>query len=512
MDITEFARAQVEHHEAELRTLYEQRAAAVGRKRVADDELARATAGSRAAALDLEEVDRMLAARIDLISHQNASLAPIHRLSQDILLLIFSATLPEPDLPSTPGGFDSIPNYTPSSFTVSAVCCGWRRLALSYPALWTSMHLDLTRSLKNLTEFSQTLLHRSGNLALCVRIFTHSAVDANSTRELENVLPKILSRSRWVQLLDPNVRARVSDPGGGPRRVPAQYSILKFFQLPTPRLQRLLIVGHHVLVDSAQLLPFTPVLQELRLFAYPLRNIPVAALRTLVDIRLSRDPEQEPTSMSFINAAAPRLRHLEIKGCLTRVAGPSPVTAPFVSLEVLCLDTWDRLSQFSSESLPAVTRLEIRFWTLDHVETIRVPSMPSLRAFRATVVSTWDGVIPVLGQLPQVETLTVSVSTLPSSAHTRPTSVLWRDWAVRGNLAILPRLHTLVLENVEFKEGDEVAHLFDFLEARAALERDVPTAPVVLERLILRQSGFPPWLVPRLEACVASVVIQTPNR
>ncbi|KZV85365.1 hypothetical protein EXIGLDRAFT_261284 [Exidia glandulosa HHB12029] len=478
MDLDECARAQVHHEEQALAALYAQRATVMARQRVVDEELVRATANSRAAALDREAIERLLATQREFTRRRGALVTPIHRLPEEILVTIFRAAR-------------SSPRCRPA-FIIAAVCSTWRDLAISCCPLWAAAYLDVTKSLRHAFEYAQVVLHRSGRLPLCVALRGPSKIDAEAMLALEQVVPDLVMRARELDVRQSDLLLSANGLD-----VPVKSSLLKFLQLPTPLLSRLCFYANHLSLGHPHFLPSVPVLRTLDLGVFPLDMIPAAALQALEHIELFAN--LKPGDLATLSITAPMLRSMQVPG----IPSTHPIiSSPFSCLEILEISRLRDLLLFSAESLPSVRSLMICVRE-DELVTSQLPTMPHLRALRLPLPCSWPAVMSLLVQLPQIEELELQ--------YPGDTTSLWTDWSTPPNINVLPRLHTLCIERAKFVATDEAAELAGFLEARAERALAVPDQIAPLKRLLLRNSSFPQWLVRRLDASVEAVIITRDN-
>lgn len=117
--------------------------------------------------------------------HDELALIPfVHRVPPEILSEIFIACLPNIEFP--------VPSPHTAPMLVAQVCGHWRRVSLTTPALWCSMHfITRGRGIQSNTPFFTTLLERSGNLSLslCFSLDYWNSYDHPSPQVLEAVIP-----------------------------------------------------------------------------------------------------------------------------------------------------------------------------------------------------------------------------------------------------------------------------------------------------------------------------------
>ncbi|KAJ7106996.1 hypothetical protein C8R44DRAFT_680875 [Mycena epipterygia] len=121
-----------------------------------------------------------------------ALVSPARRLAPDIWAEIFTACLPSHGMPM----MDS----SKSPLLISHVCSDWRRLVLSMPQLWTSLHIEARAnwSPSTATLFNKglkTWLPRSGSLPLSISYVVHSYDSIRPNTLLLRTL--VNSSQRW---------------------------------------------------------------------------------------------------------------------------------------------------------------------------------------------------------------------------------------------------------------------------------------------------------------------------
>ncbi|KZV89192.1 hypothetical protein EXIGLDRAFT_838671 [Exidia glandulosa HHB12029] len=478
MELAASIAAQVERDEQVRAALYARQAEALSRQRVAEEELARATANLQAAALDVETANTMLASHLGLIARQNTRRAPVLRLPHELLVLVF--------LEHDAGG----PRLTATPFIFARVCRAWRDVALRAPMVWTYMELDLTGTLPNASEYVETILQRSQRLPLSIVLRAHDKVDPNAMRILEHVLPNAILRARDLKLFtSPNDYRRPE--------IELDKSILKFLQLPTPHLRRLHVSLCCTNLEGASLLPSAPKLEGITLLSrFPLRNLVESSLRNLLEFQSYC--VSDPDDFITLGAAAPNLQSMDIHAIFDTAAAGS---LPLLNLHRMRV-RHVRLLSFPHwlDCFPAV--VDLRITLRDTPVPAQITNMPRLRILQfdhsGAWPSNWSCAISLLRRLPQIETLILHGED--------DTNAFWLEWAMPINIELLvPRLHSLVIRDAEFQAEDEVTLFMAFLEARATVQ--VESNPIKLERLVLQDTAFPRWLAPRLEACVGAVEI-----
>ncbi|KAJ6556259.1 hypothetical protein B0H19DRAFT_1152286 [Mycena capillaripes] len=124
-------------------------------------------------------------------------LSPVRAMPPEILQEIFVACLPAHHCAIMH------PSHIP--LLLGRVCSGWRRIWLSTPALWSSVHVVVPSSdgdrgpqvLREACESLKTWLQRSGDCSLSISIFVPTSFDSNLPPFVEIIVP--YSR-RWKSL------------------------------------------------------------------------------------------------------------------------------------------------------------------------------------------------------------------------------------------------------------------------------------------------------------------------
>jgi hypothetical protein len=138
--------------------------------------------------LELEELARK---RDELTEHIDLHLAlvsPARRLPEDVVREIFTASIPSDRHPSL--------STKGSPVAMTLICSDWRRVALSMPRLWTSLHVEMpeSSSFKLAHTRLQSWLLRSAHLPLSISIsFPYGGS--------ESLLPALIQHSdRWEHI------------------------------------------------------------------------------------------------------------------------------------------------------------------------------------------------------------------------------------------------------------------------------------------------------------------------
>ncbi|KAJ7181512.1 hypothetical protein C8R43DRAFT_969406 [Mycena crocata] len=128
-----------------------------------------------------------------------ALLSPVRRLPEDILRSIFVACLPSTRNPALSG--------SESPLLLSQICSFWRKIALSTPRLWASIHIVVPNQTK-LTQLRNQVgqwLNRSGIVPLSISMVFSQACEADcDISPLLSALVAVSRRWKDVQIALPN--------------------------------------------------------------------------------------------------------------------------------------------------------------------------------------------------------------------------------------------------------------------------------------------------------------------
>ncbi|KAJ6622567.1 hypothetical protein B0H10DRAFT_1787781 [Mycena sp. CBHHK59/15] len=122
----------------------------------------------------------------EMIDAHKALLSPMRRVPHDVLQEIFISCLPT--------DHNSLMDAREAPMILGHICSGWRRLALSTPMLWSSIHIPSlikysqssipSDFIPRCGELVQAWLDRSGNCSLSISNHDFTATETRGSRSI----------------------------------------------------------------------------------------------------------------------------------------------------------------------------------------------------------------------------------------------------------------------------------------------------------------------------------------
>ncbi|KAJ7472633.1 hypothetical protein FB451DRAFT_1367550 [Mycena latifolia] len=132
----------------------------------------------------------------EFIDAHLALVSPARRLPEDVVAEIFTAALPSDR--------NAVMSGAESPLLLCHVCRAWRRLALSTPRLWATLHIVAPGTPSELLEIDErinTWLSRSGSLPLSISVVPSRTAGLNFDLDISKLLGTLIHfSSRWNHL------------------------------------------------------------------------------------------------------------------------------------------------------------------------------------------------------------------------------------------------------------------------------------------------------------------------